>query len=84
MEITVVTTKGQIVIPAKIRARHGIKKGIKIAVTEKQGKIILQPINSEFFEKMAGILSSGPSLSKELLKERKRECLKEEKRCKKS
>ena len=56
---TAVTIKGQIVIPAKIRYRLGIKKGTKFYVEERKGEIILRPLNREYFQKMSGILKGG-------------------------
>lgn len=73
METTVVTTKGQIVIPSKIRSRHKIKKGTKLCIIEKGDQIILQPLTEEYFEKMAGILNTKGKLTKALLEERQKE-----------
>jgi len=56
---TAVTVKGQVVIPAKIRHRLGIKKGSKLHVEERNGEIILRPLNKEYFQKMSGILKGG-------------------------
>ena len=41
MESSIVTTKGQVVIPAKIRRKYGIKIGTKIQFEEKNGEIII-------------------------------------------
>jgi AbrB family looped-hinge helix DNA binding protein len=56
---TSVTVKGQVVIPAKIRHRLGIKKGSKFHVEEINGEIILRPLNREYFQRMSGILKGG-------------------------
>ena len=56
---TAITVKGQVVIPAKIRHRLGIKKGAKFHVEERNGEIILRPLNREYFQKMSGILKGG-------------------------
>ena len=56
---TAVTIKGQVVSPAKIRHRLGIKKGSKFHVEERNGEIILRPLNREYFERMSGILKGG-------------------------
>ncbi len=56
METSVVTVKGQIVVPAKIRKKFGIKKGTKIAFVEQAGKLIIQPLDKRYFETLAGIL----------------------------
>jgi AbrB family looped-hinge helix DNA binding protein len=56
---TAVTIKGQVVIPAKIRHRLGIKKGAKFHVEERNGEIILRPLNRGYFQRMSGILKGG-------------------------
>jgi len=83
MVTTVVTQKGQIVIPSRVRQRHGIKRGTRLCVTEKGDEIILQPLTREYFRKMAGILQSKKSLVGELLSERARDKAGEESKCKK-
>jgi AbrB family looped-hinge helix DNA binding protein len=72
-DTTVVTTKGQIVIPSRIRRKYNIKKGTKLYVEEKGEFIILKPITEEYFERLAGILPTKGKLSKVLLQERSEE-----------
>lgn len=74
---TAVTIKGQVVIPAKIRHRLGIKKGTKFYVEERRGEIILRPLNKEYFQKMSGILKGG-GLIKALEASRREEFKREE------
>ena len=73
MQTTVVTAKGQIVIPAKICQHFNIKKGTKVVVFENKNKIILRPLTDQYFEKAAGILKTKGKLLKHLLEERRRE-----------
>lgn len=70
MTTTVVTTKGQIVIPSKIRQRLKIKKGTRLYIEERGNELILKPVTHEYFEKIAGVLPTKGKLSKALLKER--------------
>jgi AbrB family looped-hinge helix DNA binding protein len=71
------TEKGQIVIPAALRKKFGIKKGTRIQVYEKDDHIILDPLSPELIkariEKLRGIIKGGPSLTKELEAERARD-----------
>jgi len=69
MATTVVTTKGQVVIPAKIRRKHNIKRGTKLYIEDRGGEIVLKPITPEYFQELAGILPKGKA-SKVLLQER--------------
>ena len=70
-QITSVSTKGQFVIPSEMRASLGIKPGTRIAVTQEESRIVLEPISRELVEKTRGICSGGPSLSKELKRQRR-------------
>ena len=84
MNTAIVTTKGQIVIPSKIRRRHNIKSGTKLCILEKGDQILLQPLTDEYFEKMAGILNTKGKLTKALLEERARDKELEERKWSKS
>lgn len=74
---TSVTIKGQVVIPAKLRHRLGIKKGTKFYVEEQNGEIILRLLNREYFQKMSGVLKGG-GLVKALEKTRAEDLKREE------
>jgi AbrB family looped-hinge helix DNA binding protein len=73
---TAVTVKGQVVIPATIRHRLGIKKGSRFHVEERNGEIILRPLNRDYFKKMSGILKGGGLVK--ALKDSRAEDLKKE------
>ena len=73
METSVVTTKGQLVIPSRIRHRHGIKRGTKVCFVEVGGEIILRPVTDEYIESIRGSLKTGGKLLKALMEEKKRE-----------
>jgi AbrB family looped-hinge helix DNA binding protein len=72
-EHSTVTTKGQLVIPARLRKKYSIRKGTKVAFLEDQGRLILQPITSEFIAKLRGSLKGKPSALAYLLKSRREE-----------
>lgn len=78
MNTTVVTSRGQVAIPAIIRQRLNIKKGTKLCVEARNGEIILKAVKSEYFSGIPGILSTKGKLSKMLLEERKKEKEKED------
>ena len=63
-------SKGQIVIPAKLRRKYQIKKGSKLQILEFGGMIHLIPPVSDPIKAAAGCLPRTPSLAKKLLKER--------------
>ena len=55
-QITSVSTKGQFVIPAEMRAALGIKPGTRIAVTQEESRIVIEPVTAELVEKTRGML----------------------------
>jgi AbrB family looped-hinge helix DNA binding protein len=77
MEATV-TSKGQVVIPAKLRRNLGIKKGTRLYLEERNGEIVLRPLGREYFQEMSGILKGGGLLK--TLEESRREDRKTEER----
>jgi AbrB family looped-hinge helix DNA binding protein len=68
-----VTTKGQLVIPARIRRRFGIKAGTRVRFIERGEEIILQPVTSTTIRNLCGILKSETPVTAELLIERARD-----------
>ena len=72
-DIAVMTTKGQLVIPARLRRKHGMRKGTRVAVVEEGSKLVLQPLTREYFRSLRGWLKGGPPLLEALLEERRRE-----------
>lgn len=73
METSVVTFKGQVVIPKRIRSLFHIKKGTQVRFEPRNGEIVLKPLTPEYFEKMAGILGTGGKVLKAFLEEKKKE-----------
>jgi AbrB family looped-hinge helix DNA binding protein len=73
METSVVTTKGQLVVPSKIRKKFNIKKGTRIAFIEQNGRLIIQPLNQNYFDTLAGILGTDGDMLKSLAEDKKRE-----------
>lgn len=77
MVTAIVTTKGQIVIPSRIRRKLNIKKGTKLSIEEKSDELILKPVTPRYFEKIAGIIPTKGKLTRLLLDERARDKEKE-------
>ena len=73
MEKSVVTVKGQVVIPFKIRQKFGIKKGTQVSLYEKNGEIVIKPITDEYIRSMAGITGTKGRLLKALKEEKAKE-----------
>ena len=78
METAYVTSKGQLVVPAKLRRRYGIKQGTKVCFVERDNEILFQPVTKEYIRSVCGMLRSEASVTQELLKERARDKEREE------
>lgn len=70
---TIMTGKGQVVIPSKFRKRLKLKKGTHFSVQEKGEELVLKPVTADYFKKIAGVLETKGKLSRELLEERKKD-----------
>jgi len=71
---TIATSKGQVVIPSKIRKQLGIKDGtyLQIDVNTATKQIILTPVTREYVQSLRGKYK-GKGLMKALMAEKKRE-----------
>ena len=73
MTTAVVTSKGQIVIPSKIRRRLNIKRGTKLYIEERDDELILKAVTPAYFEKIAGVLPTKGKLSRMLVAQRQKD-----------
>lgn len=73
LQITTMSTKGQLVIPAEMRALLGLQPGDRIALTLEDSRIILQPVNDKFVDQLRGMFAGKPSMADELQQERRQD-----------
>ena len=59
---TRVTAKGQIVIPAKLRQKYGIKNGTRIVFTDNGVSIVLKPMTEQYLKTLQGSLKGKGAL----------------------
>ena len=81
MNTAYVTSKGQLVVPSRIRRRFGIKPGTRVNFVEEGDRIIFQPVTREYISSFRGIFKQKPgekSVVQELLDERRTERKKED------
>jgi AbrB family looped-hinge helix DNA binding protein len=58
-----VTSKGQLVVPAALRRKHGIRAGTQVHFVEDQlGRIVLQPVTEAYIDRLRGLLAHGPDM----------------------
>jgi len=71
--IVTISSKGWVVIPSLFRRHIGLKPGMKMMVTEAEGKIVLTPQTIDPVDALYGKLAKGESLTRALLTDRKQE-----------
>ncbi len=80
-ESAYVTSKGQVVVPARLRRKFGIKPGTRLNFSEEKGRIVVQPVTKAFIDSFCGIFKLKPgekSAVQELLEDRDRERARED------
>lgn len=73
---TVISSKGQVVIPAELRQQFGLERGTPATWTEEKGRLVLTPISAQRIREIRGFLKpkpGQPSMFEEHLAERERE-----------
>jgi AbrB family looped-hinge helix DNA binding protein len=73
MHKSVVTVKGQVVIPSKLRRKFHIKKGTQVYLYERNGEIVIRPVTDEYLKSLAGITGTKGKLLKALMEEKAKE-----------
>lgn len=68
--ISTISTKGQVVIPAKLRKKHRLEAGVQVRIFEYGNLICITPASEHPVDEAYGTLTKEPSLTKELLQER--------------
>jgi AbrB family looped-hinge helix DNA binding protein len=72
---TVVSSKGQVVIPAELREKFNLDKGTRAIWSEEKGRLVLTPITQQRLREIRGFLKPAPgepSMFEELFAERER------------
>ena len=76
---SIISSKGQIVIPANLRKRYGLKEGTTVVFQEDRGRLVLEPSNHAAIYALQGSLAGFP-LEQDLAEERQAEQKREDKR----
>lgn len=78
MHTVTVSAKGWVVIPKSLREKYGLTKGTRMQVVDYGDTLTLVPLPDNPVKALHGMLKEGPSLTADLLAERKREQTQEE------
>ncbi len=80
-ETSYVTTKGQVVIPARLRRFFNIKQGTRVVFEQKKDGLMVRPITTETIDSLRGMLKLKPgekSATQQLLEDRAEDIKREE------
>ena len=73
---TVISSRGQVVIPAELRQQLGLEKGTRATWSEERGRLVLTPMTEKRLDEIMGFLKPAPgepSMFEETFAERERE-----------
>lgn len=70
---SIVSVKGQVVIPSHVRRKFRIKKGTQVYLYERNGEIVIRPVTDEYLRSSAGITGTDGKLLKALAQEKAKE-----------
>jgi AbrB family looped-hinge helix DNA binding protein len=72
-----VSSKGQIVIPARLRESLGIEAGTRVRFREEAGELVLSPVTEQaarhILDELCGMTAGGYSMADDLARERNAE-----------
>ena len=69
---SIISSKGQVVIPSNLRKRYGLREGTTVLFQEEHGRLVLTPTNYDSLLALAGSLGAYP-LEQDLEHEREAE-----------
>jgi AbrB family looped-hinge helix DNA binding protein len=79
-----ISEKGWVVIPAELRKKYNLTPGTQVVIVDYGGVLAIIPAMQDPIKQGRGLLKGLPSLTKDLLEERKKERKREEARIKSS
>ncbi len=66
METSLLTSKGQLLIPVSLRKKYGMEPGSKVLLEETESGVMIRPVNEKYVKSFRGILSSNGKLKEEV------------------
>lgn len=79
METSVLSVKGQLLIPKRLRNKYGIKSGVKVAFIETADGLMLKAMDEAYFDQFAGLLKDAIPTTAEYKEWKKEEQAREDK-----
>lgn len=73
MDISTVTSRGQVVIPQSVREHYHISAGTRLCFIEQGKDLIVRAVTDEYIQGLKGSLKTKGKATKALLLERRRD-----------
>ncbi len=67
METSMMTSKGQVLVPSRLRKKYGIKPGLKVVFIEQKDGVLIRSMDQAFFDQYVGILKDDAPSKEEYL-----------------
>lgn len=80
MPIITASSRGQVVIPKDLRKQLNIGPGRRLLLRLQGDSVLMTPLPENPAEQSCGVFEQGPSLTRELLKERSKDRARESKK----
>ncbi len=80
MESSSLTSKGQLLIPKRLRLKYGLQPGEKVIFLETKAGLVIKPMDEAYFNQFVGILKEHAPSRKELKTWKTEDKLREEKK----
>jgi AbrB family looped-hinge helix DNA binding protein len=55
----IISSKGQVLIPKRLREKYGIEPGVKVTFEETNDGLLIKAVDKNYFRKFRGILNSS-------------------------
>ncbi len=55
-----ITSRGRVVIPARLRRKYGLKEGTRLNFSEEEDRFAVQPVTKEYISSFRGIFKTKP------------------------
>lgn len=75
-----VSKKGQLVVPASLRKELGIEEGTPVSFFKRGKSVVVTPIRPGMADEYMGALGHYPGAAEELIRERRRDAARSEKK----
>jgi AbrB family looped-hinge helix DNA binding protein len=80
MDSSLLTSKGQLLIPKRLRVKYGIHPGQMVIFSETKAGLLIKPMDEAYFNQFVGILKDHAPTRKEIKNWKTEDKLREEKK----